>query len=228
MRYIVYLEVQGNGSALAHVPALPGCTSRGASQELALARVPDAIQSYYAWRRRHGQPVPDDGTPIELDVGGVIGDSAGGLGEAAGLLPSDRAPLTAEEEAHLLQLLSDTRADLLAEVTGLSRSVLNWQPPGHPDEIAWSINDLLEHLARTERVYTSRLSGNVFELLQEARQAAIARLVVLTEAERTRLTRHQGEYWTARKVLRRLLEHEQEHVRQIRQVLDQYHAHPDS
>ena len=43
MRYTVYLEVQEDGATMAHVPALPGCISSGVTQEVAIARAPDAI-----------------------------------------------------------------------------------------------------------------------------------------------------------------------------------------
>jgi hypothetical protein len=38
---------------------------------------------------------------------------------------------------------------------------------------------------------------------------------------RGRVTRHSDEDWTPRKVARRMLEHEQEHLQQIREILKQ-------
>jgi predicted RNase H-like HicB family nuclease len=224
MRYTVYLEVQSDGATMAHIPALPGCVSSGATQEVALARTPDAIRAYYDWLNHHGQPPPDGVEPIEIEVGGVISDPDGHLGDEAGLLPSDSAPLTEGEVAHLLQLLAYSRRDLLEQVTGLTREVLNWQPKSNEGDPTWCIDDILEHLARAERVYTTRLSGNVFDLLQDARRDAIERISRLTEIERGQITQHQGEYWTARKVFRRLLEHEREHLSHVNQVLNQYTA----
>ena len=53
-------------------------------------------------------------------------------------------------------------------VTGMSREVMHWQPQNEPTADGWCIDDILEHLARAERVYTSRLSSNIFELLEDA------------------------------------------------------------
>ena len=37
----------------------------------------------------------------------------------------------------------------------------------------------------------------------------------LSEKDLNQMTEHQGEYWTARKVFRRFLEHEREHYQHI-------------
>jgi hypothetical protein len=124
----------------------------------------------------------------------------------------------------LMRLLAYSRRDLLELVSGMSREVLNWQPQANADIEGWCIDDILEHVARAERVYASRLSGNIFELIDEARRSALERMSRLTEQERTQITQHQGEHWTARKVFRRFLEHERQHTEQINQVLSQFRA----
>ena len=63
------------------------------------------------------------------------------------------------------------------------------------------------------------------KFLEMERRTAVERLQALTELERTevvqcaRWTQHPEEPWTARKVLRRFLEHEREHIAQARQIL---------
>ena len=69
MRYTVYLEVQEDGATMAHVPALPGCISSGVTQEVAIARAPDAITTYNAWLRKHGEQTVPENEPIEIEVG---------------------------------------------------------------------------------------------------------------------------------------------------------------
>ncbi|MBI3287213.1 MAG: hypothetical protein HYZ68_04110, partial [Chloroflexi bacterium] len=60
-----------------------------------------------------------------------------------------------------------------------------------------------------------------------AREMAIDRLGSLDSQERTRVTLHAEEEWTARKIFRRILEHEWEHRQQIRELLQAYpHAAP--
>ena len=111
MRYTVYLEVQEDGMTMAHVPQLPGCVSSGNTQEVALARTPDAIHAYYTWMQQHGEAVPQAIEPIEIEVGGVINDPDNHLGDEAGLLPSDRAPLSEAEVGQLMRLMAYSRRD---------------------------------------------------------------------------------------------------------------------
>ena len=51
-RYDVYLEVGESGVSMAHVLQLPGCAASGASLDVALANVVDAIADYYDWLGR--------------------------------------------------------------------------------------------------------------------------------------------------------------------------------
>ena len=53
-------------------------------------------------------------------------------------------------------------------------------------------------------------------------QRAFASLRGLTDADRGRVTVHYGEEWTPRKVARRALEHEREHLAQIRELGERY------
>ena len=59
---------------------------------------------------------------------------------------------------------------------------------------------------------------------------ALERLRALAESDLGRVTYHQGEEWTPRKVVRRMLEHEREHIAQLRQLIQEYqrqHASAD-
>lgn len=65
----------------------------------------------------------------------------------------------------------------------------------------------------------------IFEFLEMERRTAVARLRQLTDEERAGVfypvgwTDHPNEPWTARKALRRFLEHEREHTVQVREIL---------
>jgi predicted RNase H-like HicB family nuclease len=224
MRYTIYLEVQEDGATMAHVPALPGCISSGVTQEVAIARAPDAIAAYNAWLRKHGEQTVPENEPIEIEIGGVIADPDTHLGDEAGLLPTDQVALTEMEAATLMRLMSYSRRDLMELVTGMSREVMHWHAQTQETADGWCIDDILEHLARAEHVYTSRLSSNVFELLEESRRNALERMSRLTDKDMSQVTEHQGEYWTARKVFRRFLEHEREHYQHIQQVLKAFES----
>jgi uncharacterized damage-inducible protein DinB len=134
------------------------------------------------------------------------------------------------------RLMAYNRADLLALTRNLPDELLDWQPyPG-----AFSLRGLLRHVGNAEEWYVSRVvppeslppeweddeSLPIFEFLEMERRTAVARLRQLTEEERTGVfyptawAYHPEEPWTARKALRRFVEHEREHIAQIREILD--------
>ena len=240
-RYLVYVETDGDGRYMAHVPALPGCFARAAGRDEALRRAPDAIRETSAWLRRHGEPAPAVEAPIEIEIAGESSDGVGPFdpGGTAALLPPDLEPLTPEEMEHVFRLLAHSRADLLALVQDLPDEVLDWQP----DPESFSIRRVLRHIGNAEEWYVSRLVAPeslppewehdedmpLFEFLEMERRTAIERLRRLTDEERaavfhpTHRTDHPEEAWTARKALRRFLEHEREHIGQVREILAAWH-----
>ena len=235
-RYPVYLEIAGDGRCMAHVLDLPGCTVRAPSRDEALRRLPNAIRDYHAWLRRHGEPAPPEEEPIDIEI---VGESSGfgpfDPGDAAAFFPQDREPVTPEEMEHHFRLMAHARADLLALVQALPNDLLDWQPAPQ----SFSIRRLLRHIGNAEEWYVSRLVPPdtlppewehdedlpIFEFLEMERRTAVARLRQLTAEERsgvfypTHWTQHPEEPWTARKVLRRFLEHEREHTAQVREIL---------
>jgi len=250
IRYSVYLEIAGQGTCMAHVLDLPGCMVRAGNKEDALTALPDAICDYHTWLRRHGEPVPLEDDPVEIEVAGESRDTGPfDPGDTAALFPPDRVPITPEEMERHFQLLAYTRADLLDLVrdpsTGsgqvLPDDVLDWQP----DPESYSIRRLLRHIGNAEEWYVSRIVPPetlppewehdedllIFEFLEMERRTAIARLRTLTEKERlavfhpTHFTSHPEEPWTVRKALRRFLEHEREHTAQAREILTAWRSH---
>ena len=235
-RYPVYLEVTDDGQCMAHALDLPGCIARAPTRDEALRRLPEAIGDYHTWLRRHGEPTPPADEPIEIEV---AGESTGlgpfDPGDAAALLPPDQEPITPEEMEHHFRLMAHARADLLALVSDLPDDLLDWQS----DPRSFSLRDLLRHVGNAEEWYVSRLVAPetlpsewkddenlpIFEFLEMERRTAIARLRQLTDEERsgvfypTHWTEHPDESWTARKALRRFLEHEREHTAQVREIL---------
>lgn len=239
----VYLETADDGRCMAHVLDLPGCIVRAPTRDEALSRVPEAISETLAWLRRHGEPTSAASEDaIEFQISG----ESTGFGpfdrrSAAALFPPDREPVAPEEMERHFRFLSYTRADLLALVQGLPDDVLDWQP----DPQSFSIRGLLRHVGNAEEWYVSRIVDAdtlppewdddedlpIFEFLEMERRTAVARLRQLTESERTEVfyptgwTNHPEEPWTARKMLRRFLEHEREHTSQAREILGAWRAY---
>jgi uncharacterized damage-inducible protein DinB/predicted RNase H-like HicB family nuclease len=249
-RYRVYLEIADDGRCMAHVldpstgsgQALPGCIARASSRDDALCQLPDAIRDYHAWLRRHGEPAPPEDEPIEIEVAGEsTGFGPFDPGDAAALFPPDREPVTHEEVERYCRLMAYARADLLALVRDLPDDVLDWQL----DPQSFSIRRLLRHIGNAEEWYVSRLVPPetlppeweqdeelpIFEFLEMERRTAVAWLHQLTDEERSGVfyptcwTQHPEEPWTARKALRRFLEHEREHTAQVREILAAQRRH---
>jgi uncharacterized damage-inducible protein DinB/predicted RNase H-like HicB family nuclease len=257
-RYAVYLEIapsslpssprgegREEGECLAHaytcsagtgVPDLPGCTVRASSRAEALARLPGAIDNHLAWLRRHGETVPPEGDPVEVEVAGEShGFGPFNPGDAAALFPPDHMPVSLEEMEVYFRLMAHARADLLALVERLPKELLDRQPGAD----LFTIRRILRHVGNAEEWYVSRLVPPetlpaewehddelpIFEFLAMERRTAVDRLRRITAEERAAVvypahwTEHPDEPWTARKALRRAVEHEREHTGQIQEIL---------
>lgn len=234
--YPVYLETGADGRCLAHVPDLPGCVVRAPSRDEVLPRLPEAIRDHHAWLRRHGEPAPEADTPIEVQIAGEsTGFGPFDPGDAAALFPPDQGSILPQEMEEHLRLMAHSRADLLTLVRELPGELLDWKL----DPQSFTIRRLLRHVGNAEQWYVSRLvppetlppewEGDedlpILEFLEMERRTAVARLRQLTESELlgvffpTAWTDHPHEAWTARKVLRRFVEHEREHTAQAREIL---------
>lgn len=234
--YAVYVETDEAGRVMAHVPSLPGCIVRGDVLDRVSESVPAVIREYTAWLEGHGVAVPPENEPVEVETTECVeGVGPFNPGDVAALFPPDEASLTPEGVQRYLHLMAFSRADLLVLVSDLPDALLDWQA----DADSLSLRRLLRHVGNAEEWYVSRIvnpdtlpqewkhDGDmpILEFLEMERRTAVERLRELTEAERTevvrcaRWTEHPEEPWTARKVLRRFLEHEREHTAQARQIL---------
>ncbi len=237
MHFSVYLEIGDDGRCMAHVVDLPGCIVRAPTRDEALSQLPGAIREYHAWLRSHGEPVESSAESVGIDIAGEsVGFGPFNRRNAAALFPPDREPVLPEEMEWYFRLMAYNRADLLALTRHLPDELLDWQP----DPESFGLRGLLRHVGNAEEWYVSRVvppdslppeweddeSLPIFEFLEMERRTAVARLRQLTEEERvgvfypTAWAYHPEEPWTARKALRRFLEHEREHIAQIREILD--------
>jgi predicted RNase H-like HicB family nuclease len=214
-RYEVYVdgaeETLEEGGYLAHVPALPGCVFRARERDDAVAGIRNAILARHSELRSHGLLAPAD-DDLELEV----------IDTTDQALPLDYAPLDERAERQVLELAEMSRQELLALLATMPAEALDWRP----DEESWSPRNVLAHLAGADLWYASRLNGaGLPELtwrLAVTRELVLRRLVSTPPAQRGAVNVHMGEEWTPRKVARRMLEHEEEHLDQLRLLLRQY------
>ncbi|MFN8559604.1 MAG: type II toxin-antitoxin system HicB family antitoxin [Dehalococcoidia bacterium] len=225
MLYHAYLEEDVSGICAAHVPDLAGCLAAGATREAALAALPDAVRAYLSWCGAHGDPLPDDGA-VEVAVAEVARGYRPWLrGGANALFSVDRAPLGDAELRTYLRRMGYARFDLLALLRLVPPAALDTVPPDGGD----TVRQIVTHIADTELWYASRIGhrptapgDDIMHRLVDERARVVEAILRLAPRQRDLVyvpteqrSEDPEEAWTLRKVLRRLLEHELEHLRAL-------------
>jgi hypothetical protein len=226
MIYDVYLHLGNDGHALGHIPALIGCRWTAANLKEAWQKAPVEIDRYLEWLRSHHLPAPGTSEPVELrqvEEKRFMGSDA----HQDGFFESDRQPVTLAELDRLLSMMACLRADLLHLARDVSEGTLDREAsPG-----AWTIRQILHHLAEHEQWYLIRFFGaenlprfhptrTLWQRLDSIRALSVDLLWSLSEDQRKTMLIVEGELWTARKVFRCILEHEREHFYQIAEILN--------
>ena len=225
MRYAVGVEALADGPALAHVLDLPGCMGRGATPQAALERLFVAIPAYWTWLGDHGVAVPPVEAlgPVTLAVVDLVwGSAPQGPRERSALFAPETEPCTAAQIALGLTRLAYSRADLLALLEPLSAA--EWVAP-RPDSSPFAAR--VQEIAAADHWLVSRLGlpppvsadPDPLLTLHATRAVTAARLAALSPDECATIYVLDGERWTVRKVLRRMLEHECEQVAQLGTLL---------
>jgi predicted RNase H-like HicB family nuclease/uncharacterized damage-inducible protein DinB len=211
-KYLVYIETGGDPitrpGPVAHVPDLPGASARGETIEEAKEKIRDAVKEYVRLLRDVGEQVPRYSEGIELEFEEVDGTTF--LTDYDGLRPN--------EMETLFRWMAISRQELMDLVKELPEKMMDYKA----NEEASSIREILCHLAESDLWFTDRLmqwpDAPLFRLAA-ARGVALERLRDMSEERRASVTTFDGEDWTPRKVMRRMLEHEREHIHEIRDLL---------
>ncbi len=231
MRFELYLESgPRRRTTMVHVPSLPGCIARGPTTEDALERTPAAIRARLEFLRSHGEPAADP-EPIELHVVEHVTEGTW-LGNGAVSLEADAEPLGADEVRRQLRWAGWSRDELI-EAARAQPGGIAAAPAGRGRTAA----AILAHVAGAEHAYVSSALGPVpglaaavtaieragedpWEALAAARALVVERLEAMTDEELARVARRGREIRSARRTLRRMLEHEWEHVLELRARLE--------
>lgn len=206
------------GEATAYFRELPGCVVSAPTTEAALQAAPSVVEEYFRWLKKNEIVLFEEEVgPISV----VLAEHQAGTEESWPFFEADKAAPTDQEIDNALNVGATTRAliiELVAEV------------PVHLHEIAsvsggWSLTEHLEHLMESETWYVSRLLEHPAEeqpgpemdadaiSLKIFENAMDYELVLreLTPEQRTHVYTHDGNAWTAAKVLRRMTGHLSEH-----------------
>jgi len=214
-KYLVYVETVGDPitvkGPVAHVPALPGASARGKTIEEAKQNIRTAIEEYLSLLRDVGEPVPKASEDIYLEF--EEADTTTFLTDYDALHPN--------EMQTLFRWMAVSRQELMDLVKKLPEEAFAWKP----NEEALSVREILCHMAEADLWYTDRLrqwpDAPLFRLAA-TRGVALERLRALSARDLDLVTVYEGEEWTPRKVMRRMLEHEREHIAQLRQLVEAY------
>ena len=201
-----------------------GCIANDPTTEQTLERTPTAIRQFLHFLERHGENV-DPTTEFQIEIEQHITEGVWlGNGDPSIIFDPDLIPLSREEMEANIQRLEWMRHDLDIMVRRLdsAQMVKQPQPRGR------SIRAILEHILESEYAYmyafgriedlpgtgsiVKKRFGDLLDWIAHVRQLEIERLRSLDEKQRSESFVHWKYIRTARKVMRRMLEHQWEHL----------------
>lgn len=225
----------------AHVSELPGCFTRADTRNEALERLPGEIERHVRFLEDHGEHPGFSSLNFSVVEEAADIPELGEAGGAVSLFVSNLKPVEPSEFTGFLNLMRWNREELAKIVEPLNEKEFVANPV--PEK--WSIEHTLWHIVNAEWWYVSRLGTDAerihadferrlrkgrrriqpLERLRIVRESAVVALEAVFQNQpvgtlrRRAYTRHPEELWTFRKVLRRFVEHEREHIGTIKKVV---------
>jgi len=230
--YQLYLESgPRRKKTMVHVLELLGCVATGPTTEGALDKTPQAIRAYLRFLGRHGAPADVD-AEVQTEIAEHVTEGIWlGNGDPSLVFGPDLEPLTPEDAEAYIQRLEWMQLETVALVGGLSQEQLE-EKPGPKGR---SIQAILEHILESEYAYMSafgkleglpgtgsivkKRQGDLLEWMGYVRAREIERIRSLSWQERSEPFVHWKYTRTARKVMRRMLEHQWEHLVELKERL---------
>lgn len=229
----VCLEV-GTEATGAFVPSCPGCWVFGRTQERALMKVKNAVAEWFGWMEKHGEQIPSRMKDFDVEVAEIMRVDYNPIeaGKPEPLFWSEVHSITKRDIARTIRLMTYSREDLLKLVSNISNELLDWLPTGKPR----TIRNCLRHIAYVEPWYITRLNVNlpsnhtrdVFKMLDYTRKIVVDYLSEFPRDKMHGIFQPKKDsspicnLWTARKVLRRLVDHERLHTKYVEKLLKIY------
>jgi predicted RNase H-like HicB family nuclease len=206
------IYVVGDGTYwLAHVPVLRGCIASGISRDEAIANARRAFRAYLELLDARGVSTEHwkDLDPDTFDVRDLPPDR---------VVPEDIGTMEEHELRDFLHQFEASRAALISVVREISPEDIERKPT----ETMWSVREALEHVMLTEASLLSRLEkwpADPFNTLQAVHRMAFQRFTIMEPPDTALDHVVMGRRWTTRKVMRRMLEHEFEHLGHIKEIV---------
>jgi uncharacterized damage-inducible protein DinB len=210
---------------MVHVIPLMGCVVGGPTTDEALDATPDAIRTYARFLRWHGEAIDPAGrfrTRIAEEV-----TEGPFLGNGTAVFGPDARPLQRREVEPLLARHAWIREATLELVASLDRRGLERKPAQ-----ARAVGGILQHVLGAEGAYVSSGLGadrelnklgrdaekgelDVRDALAQAGELVAADLRAATPAQLKAVIPHGQQIGSARRTIRRALEHGWEHFQEI-------------
>jgi hypothetical protein len=227
---------EGPQATGAFVPDCPGCWVFGRTEKRALHKVKVEVVEWFRWLNKHKGKIPCVSNDLKIEVAEKmqVDYNPAEAGKPEPLFWSEVLPVKRRDIKRTIQLMDYSRKDLLDLVSNLTSKQLSFEPPNQ----SRSIRNCLKHIASVEWWYVNRLNVDmpekfpidIFERLKYIRELVVRALETLP-GEKMRGVHQPIKYksptcdlWTARKVLRRLVDHERLHTRYIQKILKMYPA----
>lgn len=221
------------GRFLAYALDYPGAFAYGEDEAEALIRLPKVLLEYDKWIRDHTSDswllfkdldfrVEERFTTFNIDENYHLVPAGQGYQTHAWFL-DDWQPLTADEIEHAMKIFHWQRDELIAGISTLRDDLLEKQ---FPDQ-RLNINGIVKHVANAELWILSRLDLTTLSR-NDLAEEPVARLHQLTEQIDhifptfegiVRVSGIEGEFWSYRKVVRRTLWHQRDHIDHIKQLV---------
>ena len=232
MHVRIGMENNIEGRSLAWALDYPGCFAYGADEPEALIRLPRALLEYEIWVKDHTRESWVNFTDLDIRVverfatfrmGEDYTPAPEGEGyEINAWFIDDWRPLSDEEIERALKIFHWQREELLAGLSTLEPEILEKEHPGQ----RWNILGIAKHIANAELWYLSRLDlvkTNYRELLPDyekrlAQTSTLIDRIFPKFAGEVNVRGIEGEFWSYRKILRRTLWHQRDHIEHIKEL----------
>ncbi len=233
MQIRIGLENNNEGRTLAWALDYPGCFAYGADEAEALIHLPRALLQYEIWIKDHTADPWVDFDDLDISVverydtfrfsADFLPVPEGSGYEINAWFKDDWRSLSNKEIEFGLKIFHWQREELLAGISTLNRKTLELDRPGE----RWNILGIVKHIANGELWYLTRLDltdltrkdlpENPEERL--AKTAGLVDQIFPSFADIVNVKGCNGEFWSYRKILRRTLWHQRDHIEHIKSLV---------
>jgi hypothetical protein len=232
------LELNNEGRVFAYALDHPGCFIPAADESEALDFMVQAFIAYRYWVNLKAGQQSWLMDVIDIDIrlvetftvyriNNLFEPDPDGDYDVNAWFQDDWLPLNAGEVERGLLLLQWSHKDLLDLIKSIPADKFSFRP----DQESRTIQEILRHIAVAENWYLDRLNlglsrdqfhpEKVVDSLIVVRQQLMRVLPTLTN--KSLVIGADGEFWSPRKLLRRALYHEKDHIQHINQILNALH-----